>query len=302
MSVTEKRDIRLIVTDLDGTLLNSQHKITPRNREAIARASAAGIPTVLATGKTRYSSETLIEELGLRTPGIFVQGLLIANADGSTRHQQTLDVQIARRVISFVEERGFSVMAYSGSRLMIKVHHPYADIIMNYGEPRPEIVGPLVNLLDNVPVNKLMLMGDEKRLRALRYQLDKLFGPQINMTTTQTATLEVLPAGASKGKAVRFVAQEMGIPMDKVLAIGDGENDLEMLKLAGWGVAVANADERLKAVAKVVVGSNDDSGVAEAIERFALDPLPEPVENTPEDSSAEASDESAEEKQESSDA
>ncbi|MCA9895297.1 MAG: HAD-IIB family hydrolase, partial [Anaerolineae bacterium] len=116
-SKTTTPEIKLIVTDIDGTLLNDDHSMSDRNREALRKAIDSGIPVVLATGKTRASNESVIAALNLNTPGIYVQGLIIFNPDGTVRHQQTLAPEMARRVITFSEQRGYKVMAYSGNRL-----------------------------------------------------------------------------------------------------------------------------------------------------------------------------------------
>ena len=274
---TEVQDnIRVIFIDLDNTLLNSKHKMSDRNRDAIKRASEKGVQVILATGKTRASAQSIIEALDLQTPGIYVQGLITYNADGSVRQQQTLDAKVIRRIVTYAEDRGFAVMAYSGDRLLVKQPHPTADRIHEYGEPKAEVVGPLVNMLLNTPIHKLIIFGDEKRLLALRWQLSQQLEGDIHLTTAKVlGTLEVLPAGASKGKAAKKLLKDMVLKQENVMAIGDGENDIELLQMAGLKVAVGNADDKLKAVAQHVVASNDDDGVAEAIERFVA-PAPEP--------------------------
>jgi Cof subfamily protein (haloacid dehalogenase superfamily) len=275
MDTQEKRNIKLIVLDLDGTLLNSKHQLSDRNRKAIQDAMALGVQVVLATGKTRASAEAMLTSLNFQTPGIFVQGLVIYNADGTIRQQQALPPAVARRIITFAEDRGFAVLAYSGNRLLTKAHHPNLDIITEFGEPEFELVGPLVNHLGDVTFNKLIVGGDDKKLTSLRWQLEQQMDGQVSFTRAQVAgMMEILPGGASKGKAMRTLIQEMGIPAEQVMAMGDGENDMDLIKFAGWGVAVGNAYEGLKAIANAVVASNDDDGVAEAIEKFVLPPKP----------------------------
>ncbi len=270
---TQSPDIKLIVVDLDGTLLSDDHTLSEKNKQALLAATAAGVPVVLATGKTRKSAESLIAALNLNTPGVFVQGLVIYNADGTLRYQQTLEAATARRVITFAEDRGFGTLIYSGNRILIKAPDSRMDEITKYGEPQPELVGPIVNILTSIPIHKVCFYGDDRRIKALRWQLEQQVGGQVAFTMSHVAhLLEVLPPGASKGKGVRLVAQEMGILPEHILAIGDGENDLEMIKFAGLGIAVANAAPMLKQVAKVIVGSNNDAGVAEAIERYVLAP------------------------------
>jgi Cof subfamily protein (haloacid dehalogenase superfamily) len=274
--------IKLIAIDLDGTLLNSQHQMTERTEKALKAAIAQDIKVVLATGKTRYSGNKIIESLGLTTPGIYLQGLSVHYHDNSIRHQLALNPDVARRVITFAEDRGFDVVAYSGSRILIRAAHPAADELnTRYHEPAPEVVGPLQNLLDNTQINKLLIIkkDDPRKITAIRWQLSmQLNAKEVKLTQALPDMLEVLPPGASKGSALKTLLKEMDVKPEEVLAIGDAENDIEMIQLAGIGVAVGNAHEKLKAVADYVVASNDEDGVAEAVERFALkkdEPKPE---------------------------
>lgn len=115
-----KRNIKYIVIDLDGTLLNDKHKLSERNKSAIKKAIEQGVKVILATGKTRTGAEPVIKELNLDTPGVFVQGLLTCNADGTVRQDIKLDPVTARRAIQFAESQGFEVVAYNGNRLVCK--------------------------------------------------------------------------------------------------------------------------------------------------------------------------------------
>lgn len=276
-------EIKLIAVDLDGTLLNTKQQLTERTEKAVKAAIAQGVQVVLATGKTRHSAEALIKQLGITAPGIFMQGVVIIYPDGSIRHEQKLDNAVARRVITFAEDRGFDVIAYAGNRLLVKTEFAFADEMTNhYGEPKSEAVGPLVNQLNNLSFNKLLIMkkGEFKKINALRWQLGMQLDGAGHVTQAAIADMiEVIPPGASKGKALKTLLRELGIAPENVLALGDGENDIEMIELAGIGVAVGNANELVKKAADHVVASNDEDGVAEAIEKFVLkqpEPAPEP--------------------------
>ncbi len=276
-TTNEQKDIKLIVLDLDGTLLNSKHTVSERNLGALRAAIAQGVKVMLATGKTFYSATSIIAALNLDLPSVFVQGLMVYNADGTIRHQQTIPSQALRRIIPYAESRGFSCIIYSGTRILAKAKDATTAELVAYGEPEAEAVGSLVNIIDRIPVNKIILVGsDVKAVKALRWQLDKQMDGQVALVTTPILKqhLEVLPQGVSKGKTVQALVRELGISADKVMAMGDGENDLELLQFAGWGVAMANADPKLKQIAQAVVGTNDQDGVAEAIERFVLPPAP----------------------------
>lgn len=266
--------IKLIVIDLDGTLLNSQHQLSDKTAEAIQKAQAQGIQIMLATGKTRHSGEAIIKRFNLMTHGIYLQGASVHLHDGSIHSNTTLNPELARRIITFAEDRGFDVAAYSGQRILARAVTPAAAELHNlYHEPMPEAVGALQNILGSTPINKLLLIkpNDPRRIRALRWQLSMQIDPkQARMTQALPDMLEILPPNISKGAALRPLLKELGIRPEEVMAVGDAENDLEMIQLVGIGVAMGNAIDTLKGAADYVVASNDEDGVAEAIERFAL--------------------------------
>jgi HAD superfamily hydrolase (TIGR01484 family) len=148
------------------------------------------------------------------------------------------------------------------------------ELTVNYHEPEPESIGALQNILDEMPIHKLMAVkpGEPRRIKALQWQLDKQMDGKLTLIQIHNIpdTLEILPANSGKAVALKVLLKQLGISAEETLAIGDGENDIEMIKLVGVGVAVGNATQSLKDVANHVVASNDDDGVAEAVERFVL--------------------------------
>jgi Cof subfamily protein (haloacid dehalogenase superfamily) len=267
-----KHDIRMIVLDVDGTLLNSEHALTARTAEAIKAAIAKDIHVVLATGKTRNSTTKLIDELGIRSPGIYLQGLAIYDEDGTIQHQWTLDPQLARQVITFAEDRGFTMVGFSESRILVRADDPQMKIgFSNYHELAPEIVGPLQNVLGNTALNKLIAMGEPRAIKALRWQLSAQIGGAGRLMQAGVPWMvEILPPGGSKATALKQLLKDMKIKPENVLAAGDAENDIEMIQLAGVGVAMGQAAQDVKDAADYVTASNDEDGVGQAIERFVL--------------------------------
>jgi Cof subfamily protein (haloacid dehalogenase superfamily) len=267
-----KHDIRLIALDVDGTLLDSNHALTARTAEAIKAAIAKDIHIVLATGKTRNSTTKLIDELGIRSPGIYLQGLAIYDEDGAIQHQWTLDPQLARQVITFAEDRGFTMVGFSEDRILVRADDPKMKIgFSNYHELAPEVVGPLQNILGSTPINKLIAMGEPKAIKALRWQLSAQIGGAGRLMQAGVPwMLEILPPGASKATALKQLLKDMKIKPENMMAAGDAENDIEMIQLAGLGVAMGQAAQDVKDAADYVTDSNDADGVAEAIERFVL--------------------------------
>jgi Cof subfamily protein (haloacid dehalogenase superfamily) len=269
--------IRLIATDIDGTLLNSRSELSERAEKALKAAIEQGVQIVLATGKTFHSGQYVINKAKLNAPGIYVQGTVTYNSDGTIRTQQTLDTTVARQAITFAEDRGYVVSLYSGSRILVRrMHERIQYLAEHYHEPVPEAVGPLQNILGTIPVNKVLFVSpgdDGRRMRALRWQLNaQLDGAARLLQAGVPDMLEMLPPGASKGAALRALLKELRIEPSQVMTLGDAENDLEMIQMAGIGVAVGNAEQALKDAAKYTVASNNDDGFAEAVERFVLPP------------------------------
>jgi len=268
-----KKDIRVVVLDVDGTLLDSKHQLTPRVEKVLKAAAAKGVQIVLATGKTRASMLKTIDQLGLKAPGIYLQGLAIYDGEGELRHQMTLDPALARQVITFGEDRGYHMVAYSGERIMSHYYNKEIEAgWTEYHELAPEVVGPLQNLLGHMAFNKLIACGDARTIKALRWQLTAQVGGAARLMQAGIPTmLEILPPGGSKGTALKLLLKDMKVAPENVMAIGDAENDIEMIQLAGIGVAMGHADQPVKDAADYVTGTNDEDGVAQAVERFVLD-------------------------------
>lgn len=274
-SLTPTQPIRMVAIDVDGTLLNSQHQLSQRNEAALKAAIAQGVEIVLATGKTRNAGLWLIDKLGLKSPGIYLQGLYTVAADGRVLAERTLSPDIARQVVTYAEDRGFVMVAYSGMRIMTRVVTQEArDATERYHEPAPEAVGALQNVMGDLPIHKLMAVGDPRQISALRWQLGAQLGKSVRLMQAGLANmLEILPPGASKGAALRQLAHEMKFKPDEIMAIGDAENDIEMLQFAGIGVAMGHAPENVRQAADHITATHDDDGVAQAIERFVLNGL-----------------------------
>lgn len=262
--------IQLIALDLDGTLLCEDGSVSARNVQAIQTAVAQNIQVILATGKTRASAIAVLRQLGLQAPGVFTQGLVIHNADGSVRHETVLDRETAVRAITFALQHQLPHLAYCTARIVAPYDHAYGRLLQEkYHEPLPEVIGPFLDQIDDLHINKF-LISDEAHNDTTRAYLTNLMGDQATVTQAVPGYIEILPPGASKGRGVRRLLTDMGVSPAAMLAIGDGENDLEMLQMAGVGVAMGNARTAVKAIADYVTADNNHSGVAEAIERFAL--------------------------------
>lgn len=261
--------IQLIAIDQDRTLLDSNGRLSGQNKRAIHRATKQGLTVIIATGKSVASARGVLADLGLPLTGVFSQGLVLYDA-GQVIHEIGLARETAVSTITFAETQQLPIIAYCGERMLTDLASPYSDLLhTHYQEPAAEVIGSLLGWVDRIRMNKL-LISDEVNTATTRAALEKIVDGKAEVVQAVPEFLEVLPVGTSKGGGLAHLLARWQINPAVVMAIGDGENDIEMLQMAGLGVAMGNADAAVQATADVVVASNDENGVAEAIRRFVL--------------------------------
>lgn len=276
-TLSRRGDIELIITDVDGTLLNSKQELTPEVFDAIKRADEVGVPLMIATGKAVgpwiHSCGILdLPQLSASMPQLFLQGLYIRDSKGETIHSQTLSFNVIMEAMGMADEHGLSLVVYCHDRILCRERNQHVDRLVFYGEPTPEAMelSDLVREIQSQNVYKVMFMGDDDQIRAIRPAATKALSDKASLTSALSGMLEILPIGASKGAGVKLVLEKMGINPERCMALGDGENDIEMLRLCGLSVAMGNAVSKTKEVADVIAPSNDEHGVAYAIEKYVL--------------------------------
>jgi Cof subfamily protein (haloacid dehalogenase superfamily) len=270
MTFMSDKPIRLIATDIDGTLLNNRHELSPRNEQALRQAMKQGIQVVLATGKTFYSAQAIVKQLELTTPGVYVQGLVICGPDGEVLHSQTLPAEAAAQLVQLTEAEHIAVVGYDRSRLLMPEYNRFSDILVEFHEPRPEIVGPLSQVVGSVVFNKMIVMADPAEMPGLKVKVAAHIDGLADIVLSSPFLLEIMPKGMSKGVGLAWLLDYLKVSPDEMLALGDADNDIEMLRMAATGVAMGNAMPQVKQAADVIVATNDADGVAEAVERFVL--------------------------------
>jgi Cof subfamily protein (haloacid dehalogenase superfamily) len=264
--------IRMVAVDVDGTLLRSDKQLTRRTAEAIRRACEAGVKVVLASARPPRSLRAIQEALRLDTPQVNYNGALVHDMV-RRRHlsHRPLEVDLARRVIQAARRADRDCVV--SIEILDRWYTDRLDETLPTETSKsfaPDFVGPLDAFL-TVPVTKLMLLAPEARMGRIRAAVEKRFIGQVGLAVSDRYLLQVLHREATKAAALQGIADQFGIARDQVMAIGDAPNDVPMLRWAGFGVAVANAWSTALAAADAVVGSNDEDGVAQAIERYVLE-------------------------------
>eukprot|EP00871_Galdieria_phlegrea_P005011 jgi/Galph1/5510/GphlegSOOS_G4192.1 len=269
--------IKLIACDVDGTLLNHNNSLGKKTENTVRNVLQQGFPFILATGKARLgalnSVPPLKADLEKQGMGVFLQGLYVVSEGGRICYEKFLDKEIVRRIVQLSKELSVTLVGYHQDRIVCEERNAETDKVIPYHEPVPEPIGSWENLLaeGKATINKMMFMDKPERLDKIRPYIEGVLDEYCHITQAVPGMLEVLPLGASKGQGLLKLLQSLGIDPQDVMAIGDGENDVEMFKYVGCSVAMANAKSLVKEAAKhVTVRTNNEDGVAEALEKFVL--------------------------------
>ncbi len=267
-------NIKLVAIDLDDTLLRDDLTISERTRAVLKRVRKMGIAVTLATGRMFPSARPYAEMLGFDIPLITYQGALVKNAlSGEVVYHRPLSPEVARRVIAFGREKKMQVNFYLNDRLYVERITPQGEHYASLAGVPFDRVSDLEELLVQGAPMKLLMIEEEPVIDSYFTELREILDAErleAHLTKSKPLYLEVSHPDATKGVALRELAGWMKVKREEVMAFGDSFNDLEMLEFAGIGVAVANARPEVRRRARYVTSSNNDDGVAEALEKLVL--------------------------------
>lgn len=269
--------IRLVVCDLDGTLLASDKRVTPRNAAAIRRAREAGVSVTVCSGRIHTMMAGYLRDIGVEGLYIAANGAIVADAgSGKLIWGAPISREDAHAVMEKAAAEGYDVGALGPSAcyflrkdICIERFHAYNRIVEPEGVPGVDCK----LLAGNEPlpeeVYKLLICeeDDEKRQSMMEFIADH---PALNCTSSEPMLLDVSVRGVDKGTGLRRLMELTGLKREQVCAFGDYFNDLPMLREAGLAVAMGNGCPELKAAADLVAPGNDEDGVAEIIERYIV--------------------------------
>ena len=262
---------RLIVADVDGTLLDSRHRLPERVAAAVRATQGRGLAFALATGKMLPSVRSLVEAMALHGPQITLNGAaLVLAQSGEPLTYTPLRPEDRRLAIETVRAAAPDVLITHfmlDDILLDQPDHPLLPVLLSYGE---KTIRPVPSLLaeDLPPAAKILLVGTHPQLRELRAIVTPILAERVIVTTTAADFLEFFNLGAGKGHGLDALLAALQIPSEAVIAIGDGENDLPLFARAGLSVAMGNASEQVRSAADLVIGVNDDAGVADFLDEL----------------------------------
>lgn len=267
---------KIIFSDLDGTLLSSDKSISAGNREAINRATAEGHSFVIATGRPFESAKMVSDSLGLNGEGCYIVsyngGHVYDCYHKKVLFSRQMDMQTVHELFALADEAGLYVHTYQNGEILTKAATEelewYASRTNLKACPRADVL----DYLTREPNKAIVIdIHDQSRLEHFRAEHEQWAKGKCRMLFSCPQYLEVVPEGISKQTGINFLADYLGVDRADTIAVGDETNDIEMIKAAGLGVAVSNANPAAKEAADyVTINNNNEDAIAEVIEKFVL--------------------------------
>ncbi|PHJ18413.1 cof family hydrolase subfamily protein [Cystoisospora suis] len=290
--------IRLVVTDLDGTLLNSSHKISQENIEACRRLKECDLLCAFATGRPLKGAVNCIGEETLKRmnvpngyPGIYMNGCMVYGRNGEVLHEETLSSQIQSILFDFFDQHGLwdRICGYTHEGIFSTHNNRYTRHTHDtYHEPEPIVLSR--EDFRRTLFSKITVNGDDFHIDGCPMRREKQENIRTDVPNAEgdlsqwrdmiealladlparcvqpiPGNIEVIPRDISKAKGIDILLRHLGVQKDQVLALGDSENDLEMLKDVPWSICVGNACNSAKECAKYCTLSNDENGFAHVV-------------------------------------
>lgn len=267
------KNYKLIVTDMDGTVLGEDHKITQGNKIALREAEKLGIKVVFATGRFHDSAKEHVHFLDNTMPIISSNGSIIKDPlTNEVLYSNFIDEGICFKIMDVIDEYNLKYQVYTDEKILQKYETEEEVKIMkefiekNFSD-KTEIIfkKDLREDIKNSNALKFNVMEVENQDLLEKVRADLQFVSNIEITSSWKGNLEMMGEGSHKGKAVEYLSNLLQIDREQIIAFGDNYNDLSMLEFAGTGVAMGNAEEDVKNIADHITDENGNSGVAKAI-------------------------------------
>lgn len=261
---------KLIALDMDGTMLDAESRLSERTKEALRAAQRAGIRVSAATGRMYPSAMIHIRDIGIESASIFYNGALVRDPlTDETIYERRLGAGLTAELLDFFHKNGWYAQLYCDDRLLVR----------ETDDPRcrfyEEICGLKAEQLGgafwNCGLDSSKLLGismDKEEFALMCAKVGEHFGNRIYRATSWGSFIEIAHPEVNKARALERVADHYGIAREDVLALGDGANDIEMLRWAGTGVAMGNSNERVKEAADIAAPPNTEDGAARFIEEL----------------------------------
>lgn len=267
-------NIQILALDLDGTLTNNDKKITKRTKESLWKAMREGVKVVLASGRPTIGMLPLAKELKLKEFGGYIlayNGATIIDCKtDKVIYGNVLPMECIATINDVAKQFKVCTLTYDGNDVISEDEtNPYVLKECFINKTKVHRVNDLAKAV-KAPVAKCLIVGEHEQLLPVREELKKLFKDQLNIFFSEPFFLEIMPMGVEKASSLAKLLSILKYDRSNLMACGDGLNDLTMLEYAGLGVAMGNGCQEAKEIADVVTLSNEEDGVALAVEKYIL--------------------------------
>ena len=268
--MTDQRRIRLVIADVDGTLLTGNKVLTDEAKSAVGELRTAGIRFAITSGRPPRGMRMLVQPLNLDTPLAGFNGGVFANPDLSILEQRVLDKATARKALDLIRRHGMDAWLYSGNDwLVTDAQAPHVAREARTVEFEPNVVSSFEDRLQNVA--KIVGISDDHGLvERCEDDAQRALHGLASANRSQPYYLDITSTEANKGEVVTYLSSRLHIPTCEIATFGDSPNDIPMFKRSGFSIAMGNASDQVKAQANAVTGPNDGNGFARAVRQFIL--------------------------------
>ncbi len=266
------RKIKLIASDLDGTLLTGDKRILPSSLETIEKARQAGVLFTVVTGRPLPSARRYIEVTGADVPVVLYNGALIVNfKSGEVLRSMELETEDAARILALAEELDTTACVWSQQKLYSNRREGRIHEYKKLSQLEPIFIDDPAAIVAQ-GITKVIFDDEPERISRFARELKGEPFKNVTLCVSDPDFLEFFNGQVSKGDALCWLGQYCGISPKEMLALGDADNDVPMLECAGVGAAMKNSSPAALAAGNFVTGSNDEDGFSQAVERFVLNP------------------------------
>ena len=267
---------RIIALDLDGTLTNHHKVVTPKTKEALMKAQAEGVIIVLASGRPTYGIAPIAQELRLDMGGGYILayngGKIVDWKSKQVLYSKFLPADVIPIIYRYAHEHSHALLGYVGNEIVTEsADDEYVMEESRINKMNVRQVGSLLDQLESHPT-KLLMTGTPADMQRAEEELANLVGNRMDVFRSAPFFLELVPQGIDKAQSLLRLLGIINLTPADMIAFGDGYNDLSMLRLAGMGVAMANAAPEVRAEADYITLSNEEDGIAFALQHFAQAP------------------------------
>jgi hypothetical protein len=262
--------ITLVISDVDGTLVTSQKRVTDRTRAAVAALHARGIRFTVVSSRPPFGLRMLVDTLGITIPVAAFNGGAIASPALQILNQRSIERDVAREIVAFLDAQRVGVWLFTGEEWLTRdlagAHVSHETVTV---QQRPHVVENFDAVIDKA--GKIVGVSDDfARLEAVEGEAQARFATRAMAVRSQAYYLDFVAPGVDKGIAVRELAGTVGVPLTEIVTLGDMENDVPMFRQAGFSISMGNASDAVKGEARETTLSNDEDGFAAAVEKFIL--------------------------------